>query len=203
MIVHDLKVNGNGIFYYLNQDKPLYDGMDIKPIENMFYLKYGLRQIPQSILYLFNNVIDDDNMKSLAEMINDLYFDKWDNLYQMMVTNFDNQLNDYNLTVTETISDDGSTTGEHNTLYNKSDTEQVTGYNDDIFTDDNKKITDDTTIGTTSNTNTNVRQVTKNTSGYTKDKTIVLNQQLNYLKHNLIYDIIFTDVSQIIGNLIY
>lgn len=203
MIVHDLKVNGNGIIYYLNKDRPLYNGMETKPIENMFYLKYGSRQIPQSILYLFNDVIDDDNMKSLAEMINDLYFDKWDNLYQMMVTNFDNQLNDYNLTVTETISDDGSTTGEHNTLYNKSDTEQVTGYNDDMFTDDNKKITDDTTTGTTSNTNTNVRQVTKNTSGYTKDKTIVLNQQLEYLKHNLIYDIIFIDVGQIVGNLIY
>lgn len=203
MIVHDLKVNGNGIMYYLNQDRPLYNGMETKPIENMFYLKFGLRKIPQSILYLFNGVIDDDNMKSLAKMINDLYFDKWNNLYQMMVTNFDNQLNDYNLTVTETISDDGSTTGEHNTLYNKSDTEQVTGYNDNMFTDDNKKITDDTTTGTTSNVNTNVRQVTKNTSGYTKDKTTVLNQQLEYLKHNLIYDIIFIDVGQIVGNLIY
>ena len=52
----------------------------ITSIDLGFYLKYGDRQVPQTVIDILGTEINDDFMKVVANLLLELYKEKWENL---------------------------------------------------------------------------------------------------------------------------
>lgn len=154
------------------------DIFDVVSAENMdfYYLAmYGDRYI--------SNFLNKYEISKVAEIISQLYNDKWNNLYNY-IKNSIPILNSYGNTTSEVTTNTGSENTER-TLENK-----ISAYNSNEYSENTKDIENN-------NLTYNNRKTTKETT-YTDIKNINLNNVIDYLKNNYIYATIFSDVNNII-----
>lgn len=202
--IKDLQVGNKGIFYYMNEKDPLIfaDLMDINLIDISFIGLYGERQISPFIKSIVKGrEIDADILQEISDVIIGLFYNKWENLYNIFIQ--DVELETYNLKTTETITDDG--TGSYETTNQTSDTDTtgVTGYNTDDYVPDDKQEKERNETITNTSTNENIREKITETKGNINNSINDRFKIIEYLKSNLIYDIIFTDIGQLVGLQIY
>lgn len=204
MFIDDLMYQGKGLFYYMNQVKelPFDEDLNLQEIDISFMALHGSRQLSPFIKRVIKDrEITDIVLKDVAGAIIPLYYNKWTELYNIFKA--DLPLENYSMITTETITDDGEV--ESNTIndFNKVDTGQVTGYNTNDFVDNERTEKVDTeNITNTSTSNHNkqrVLEVKGNTGNVLGDRI----KSIEYLKTNRICDIMFTDISRLIGLLIY
>ena len=203
MLVADLFYNGKGIFHYINETKPLTfieDIMGVDELDILFSRLYGNREV--SLLSRpVNGEVTEEHMRQLGALLTILFYDKWERLYETL--NAELSLETYNLKTVENIMDNGEVSSNTINERNKRDSKSVSAYNDDIMIDDSLDEMEgvDTTnnTGTTNNTRERVTTVSGNIKNSLDDRI----KAINYLKNNLLYDIIFVDVAQKVGKLIF
>lgn len=203
MLVSDLFYNGKGIFHYINETKPLTfieDIMGVDELDILFSRLYGNREV--SLLSRpVNGEVTEEHMRQLGALLSVLFHDKWERLYETL--NAELSLETYNLKTVENIMDNSEVSSNTINERNKRDSKSVSAYNDDIMIDDSLDEMEgvDTTnnTGTTNNTRERVTTVSGNIKNSLDDRI----KAINYLKNNLLYDIIFVDVAQKVGKLIF
>lgn len=201
--VADLYKDGRGIFSYINDVKPLpfVDVLEVDKLDNLFYAMNGRKETSVIVDDIVDGVVTIDNMLTLAEIISMQYHDKWDRLYQVFID--DLPIDTYKLTTTETLTGSDTTNSTTDRSVNSSDDNKVTGYDSDLFVDDTQQSRTETDNTTNTDTKNKNQTITKEVKGNINNKVVDMNQLVRYLKNNLIYDIIFTDVKQVISSLIY
>ena len=186
-----------GIFYYINSISPFEWSSVVTPdnLDNAFLRLNGN--------YLISDCINDSmvnnapDLQMLAQIIKDLYFFKWNKIYDILIQEVP-LLQSYIEEISEETT--GETTNTNNSAIGSTigTVNKVSAYNESDFVNkDNEEQTENRTDNTTNNgTNNGTRTVTKKgfNGSYSKD----LNEQIIYLKNNLIYDIIFNDVKSIL-----
>lgn len=203
MRVADLFYNGKGIFHYINETKPLTfieDIMGVDELDILFSRLYGNREV--SLLSRpVNGEVTEEHMQQLGALLTILFYDKWERLYETL--NAELSLETYNLKTVENIIDSGEVSSNTINEHNKRDSKSVSAYNDDIMIDDS--LDEREGIDTTNNTGTtnNTRERVTTVSGNIKNSLDDRIKAINYLKNNLLYDIIFVDVAQKVGKLIF
>ena len=191
--LRDLKYKGVGIFEQIQKTTPLkiFTETDLKPktIDDLLYFKYGNRDLNESTR---NVELNQDTFDSLCNMVSLYYKHKWDNMTNLILEEV--TPTDYEITTKETIDTTGNTTGTNNQDTTNTETETTTGYNSDEFENDNKTDSTNQVKGETAGTNNeNVIRELK-TKGIKQNKYTLLNSSVEYLKQNLIDDIMLIDI---------
>jgi len=191
--LRDLKYNEVGIFEQIQKKTPLKifteTGLNPKTIDNLLYFKYGNRDLNYSTR---NVELNQDTFDSLCDMVSLYYKHKWDNMTNIILEEV--TPTDYEIKTTETIDTTGNTTGTNNQNTTNTETETTTGYNTDDFENDNKTDSTNQVKGETEGTNKeNVIRELK-TTGIKQNKYTLINSSIEYLKQNIIDDIMITDI---------
>lgn len=191
--LRDLKYNGVGIFEQIQKTTPLKifteTGLNPKTIDNLLYFKYGNRDLNYSTR---NIELDQNSFEALCDMISLYYKHKWDNMTNLILEEV--TPTDYEIKTTETIDTTGNTTGTNNQNTTNTETETTTGYNTDDFENDNKTDSTNQVKGETTGENKeNVIRELK-TTGIKQNKYTLLNSSIEYLKQNIIDDIMIIDI---------
>lgn len=191
--LRDLKYKEVGIFEQIQKTTPLKifteTGLNPKTIDNLLYFKYGNRDLNYSTR---NIDLDQNTFKTLCDMVSLYYKHKWDNMTNILLEEV--TPTDYEIKTTETIDTTGNTTGTNNQNTTNTETETTTGYNTDDFENDNKTDSTNQVKGETEGTNKeNVIRELK-TTGIKQNKYNLINSSIEYLKQNIIDDIMITDI---------
>lgn len=191
--LRDLKYKGVGIFEQIQKTTPLkiFTETDLKPktIDDLLYFKYGNRDLNESTR---NVELNQDTFDSLCNMVSLYYKHKWDNMTNLILEEV--TPTDYEITTRETIDTTGNTTGTNNQDTTNTETETTTGYNSDEFENDNKTDSTNQVKGETAGTNKeNVIRELK-TTGIKQNKYTLINSSIEYLKQNIIDDIMLIDI---------
>ena len=191
--LRDLKYKGVGIFEQIQKTTPLkiFTETDLKPktIDDLLYFKYGNRDLNESTR---NVELNQDTFDSLCNMVSLYYKHKWDNMTNLILEEV--TPTDYEIKTRETIDTTGNTTGTNNQDTTNTETETTTGYNSDEFENDNKTDSTNKFKGETAGTNNeNVIRELK-TKGIKQNKYTLINSSIEYLKQNIIDDIMLIDI---------
>jgi len=175
----------------------------ITSIDLGFYLKYGDRQVPQTVIDILGTEINDDFMKAVANLLLELYKEKWENLHDLMVVNLQLTADDYKMVVTENVVDDETSTDSNTRTSLSTSANKVAAYDSSDYSEKDQKAFDgnETTSGQGNKINT--QNLERTTSGYRRNPNQNIESAVNYLRNNLLYDIVCTDVSYILSSLIY
>ena len=191
--LRDLKYEEVGIFEQIQKTTPLkiFTETDLNPntIDNLLYFKYGNRDLNCSTR---NIELNQDTFEALCNMVSLYYKHKWDNMTNLILEEV--TPTDYEITTRETINTTGNTTGTNTQDTNNTETETTTGYNADEFENDNKTDSTNQVIGETTGENKEdvIREL--KTTGVKQNKYTLLNSSIEYLKQNIIDDIMITDI---------
>lgn len=203
MKIKDLRVDDKGLFYYMNQVKPLkfLELTEIDVIDNTFVAFHGERDLS----VLAKNVIGDnltvDTITNLAEIILAMNGTRWEQLFDVMIKTIPED--SYSMITTERVEDLGTSASSTELESSGSDHGKTSAYNVDVLVDDssNELTNRDLTTNTTDDTMNRERTLeVKGSHGNIIDDR---NKTISYLNNNLIYDTIFLDTRRMIGTLIY
>lgn len=194
-----------GIFYYINNISPLpfTDFFSIDSVDILFNQLKGHKPISYTVMdYMDNGEITEDTIIKLANLCYTMFFKKWDNIYKIFVYEYP-ILQNYSETITETITNERITNGENNILVNTNILNSVSGYNNGELVNDNKNETQENNQSTNNNQETGQQTKTYTKTGFNGNYIQELNQSIDYLKNDFLFDIIFNDVSKILMLSIY
>lgn len=200
MKLKDLKYNGIGIIETMNNIKPLtifnVEGLESKDIDGVFYLLFGNRDLTTTVNE-FTDPISQEKMEDLAKILLTNFYSKWERLAQLNIE--DLTPTDYKMTTTETVDRTETSTGVNDNTTTDTNVEQVTGYNNEIFTDDNQQTNSSITSGTDERNDIGNTQREQTVTGYRQNKVKLLNDSVDYLQKFFINDIIYTDLLNVIA----
>ena len=165
------------LFTHMQQVKNL-KFFDFIPPEqcNLLYMgMYGNR--------VLGKMAETKSIEEIAQVVVCAFGESWDNTV-IAYTSSVKELGDYKETVTETVTDNGTTTN------NNVVTGKVSAYNDDVFVNDDENTTK------TDGTNTNERMRTYEINKMRNSNEYI--NAINYLKTNLFCDIIMIDINRLL-----
>ena len=144
MLVKDLRYNNKGIFAYMLDTSPeplfLENISSITSIDLGFYLKYGDRQVPQTVIDILGTEINDDFMKVVANLLLELYKEKWENLHDLMVVNLQLTADDYKMIVTENVVDDETSTDSNTRTSPSTSANKVAAYDSSDYSEKDQEV---------------------------------------------------------------
>ena len=191
--LRDLKYKEVGIFEQIQKTTPLkiFTETNLSPetIDNLLYFKYGNRDLNSSTK---NIELNKETFETLCNMVSSYYKYKWDNMTNLILEEV--TPTDYEIKTTETIDTTGNTTGTNNQNTTNTETETTTGYNTDEFENDNKTDSTNQVKGETTGENKEdvIREL--KTTGIKQNKYTLINSSIEYLKQNIIDDIMIVDI---------
>ena len=175
----------------------------ITSIDLGFYLKYGDRQVPQTVIDILGTEVNDDFMKVVANLLLELYKEKWENLHDLMVVNLQLTADDYKMVVTENVVGDETSTDSSTRTSLSTSANKVAAYDSSDYSEKDQKAFDGNETNTGQGTKINTQNLERTTSGFRRNPNQNIESAVNYLRNNLLYDIVYTDVSYILSSLIY
>ena len=200
MKLKDLKYNGIGIIETMNNIRPLtifnVEGLESKDIDGLFYLLFGNRDLTTTV----NEVIDpisQEKLEDLAKILLTNFYSKWERLAQLNIEDLTPA--DYKMTTTETVDHTETSKGKNDNTTTDTNVEQVTGYNNEIFTDDNQQTNNSITSGTDERNDIGNTQREKTVTGFRQNKVKLLNDSVDYLQKFFINDIMYADILNVIA----
>ena len=175
----------------------------ITSIDLGFYLKYGDRQVPQTVIDILGNEINDDFMKVVANLLLELYKEKWENLHDLMVVNLQLTADDYKMVVSENVVGDETSTDSNTRTSLSTSANKVAAYDSTDYSEKDQKAFDGNETSSGQGNKINTQNLERTTSGFRSNPNKNVEAAVNYLRNNLLYDIVYTDVSYILSSLIY
>lgn len=175
----------------------------ITSIDLGFYLKYGDRQVPQTVIDILGTEINDDFMKVVANLLLELYKEKWENLHDLMVVNLQLTADDYKMVVSENVVGDETSTDSNTRTSLSTSANKVAAYDSTDYSEKDQKAFDGNETSSGQGNKINTQNLERTTSGFRSNPNKNVEAAVNYLRNNLLYDIVYTDVSYILSSLIY
>lgn len=202
MKIYNLKYQNKGLFEYMDNIKKLPFDVTPEVLDLTYYNMLGERSVSNIVLrHIEDDKVTDETMVILANMILTLYFDKWVELVNLY--NHEINLLDYDLEETETITDVGKNDSDVDNIIDTVNKNSVTGYNSEMFEDDNKEEHNTSNKTLSKGTNENERVRTKTIKGNTSNKANIKFESLQNLKQGYLYDTILSDITMVVGSLVY
>lgn len=154
-------------------------GLSSEEIDLLYYNVHGTRTLARIGRTL--------NIEELADLIGKMFKTKWSNALELYLKENDYLKGDKEV-ITENITDDNQTTDE------RTNTSQVSAYNDDDFVNNDKNDS----LDTINTDNKRDRLLTRYNL-----KLSDVEKLRNLLQNNFLYDIIFVDVNTVLTLSIY
>ena len=199
MKVKDLQVDGEGIFSIMDKGHEFPYWYNPIMVDIAFNGLYGEREVSPFVRNIMGDEITYDKMLILTQVLLEMFDDKWHNVYTLLLNDVPKE--SYNIKTRETIDDEGKIISNSENKTINDDVDEVSGYNSPDMVDDRttNRTTSDSGKHDTDNTNKRVREL--ETSGNLTNAYDDKRKLANYLLKELRYDIIYIDVSQIVGSL--
>lgn len=203
MILRNLNIDGNGIFYYINKNVPFefLEPETIRYLDILFMGKHGERKTSPLVDTIFLDGVLDNYMDNLGFVLGMMFKLKWVNSHKLLNTEI--PMESYSLTTVEKVSadnvNDSISSSERTNISGK----KISAYDDDILVDDFETDNVDSDTNTSNKTNTNVRDKTSTISGNRGFVVDDRNKNIDFYKSNVMYDIIINDVASELATLIY
>jgi len=204
MLIRDLKVDGKGIFHYMNEleELPFIPVMDIETMDKLFIGLHGMKHIsPATASIMSNGGVTESNMETLARMLLIKYGDTWKRLYELYTQ--DMPLETYSMTTTERHEGSEATSSSINTETTSEDLDRVSGYNSESMIDNSAKNIERTDLTENEGTRSDERTITKEVKGLQNSRVLEAERLIRFIKRNLIIDEVFRNVADVIGSLFY
>lgn len=201
--VKDLKYEGKGVFYYINENKPFTftELITTDSLQLGFDILHGEKLVTPYISDMFNSDDKEHSLIEIGKVINMMFRNKWDKLINVYENEIN--LNTYQLL---SINEETITGSSTNTKDNNSENErliQKSSFDSDVLVDDDRETNNEnstvTDTGETENKVSSSKEVTGNISNRLDD----ILKFTELLNKTVVRDIIYTDVKQFIGLSIY
>ncbi len=201
--VKDLKVDDKGIFYYINEIKP-FPFTEIIPVRSLdlgFQMLHGEKILSPFVKDRLGGEINENTMIDLAEIIVSMFGSKWDTIISL----YENELNldTYKMITTEQVDETGDYSNIRTDESSSERENLVSAFDTENLSNEGKEITTGTTNYTDTGNRSNLKNITKEVKGNINNKLDDLIKVVDILKNNLINDIIYIDVVQLVGLSIY
>lgn len=197
--VKDLKYEGKGIFHYIDLNNPLLPDNNI--LDMGFYLLHGEKLLSPFIKDKIKDGVTDEVMNEIGLIINSLFSDKWEKMIDIYKNEID--IETYKLTTTELIDEIGKNENTHTNDSSSERENQVSAFDVEEFSNDGKEINTSTVSIKDVGDSTKNKTVTRNVSGTLHNKLLDIQRIKELLQENVICDMIYIDVSQLVGLQIY
>lgn len=204
MLIRDLKVDGKGIFYYMNEleELPFIPVMEIETMDKLFIGLHGMKAIsPATASIMSNGGVTDSNMSTLARMLLLKCGDTWNKLYKLYTQ--DMPLETYSMTTTERHEGSEATSSSISTETTSEDLDRVSGYNSESMVDNSAKNIERADLTENEGTRSDERTITKEVKGLQNSRVLEAERLIRFIKRNLIIDEVFHNVADVIGSLFY
>jgi len=204
MLVRDLKVDGKGIFYYMNEleELPFIPVMEIETMDKLFIGLHGMKHIsPATASIMSNGGVTESNMETLARMVLLKYGETWNRLYNLYTQ--DIPLETYSMTTTERHEGSEATSSSISTETTSEDLDRVSGYNSESMVDNSVKNIERADVTENEGTRSDERTITKEVKGLQNSRVLEAERLIRFIKRNLIIDEVFHNVADVIGSLFY
>lgn len=201
--VKDLKVDDKGIFHYINEIKPL-PFTEIIPVRNLdlgFQMLHGEKILSPFVKDRFREDIKENTMIDLAEVIVSMFGSKWETIISL----YEEELNldTYKMTTTEQVDETGENSNIRTDESSSERENLVSAFDTENLSNEGKEINTGNSSFTDTGNRTNLKNVTKEVTGNINNRLHDLTKVTDILKNNLINDIIYIDVVQLVGLSIY
>lgn len=201
--VKDLKVNDKGIFYYINEIKPLpfTEVIPVRSLDLGFQMLHGEKILSPFVIDRLGGVINDNTMVDLAEIIVSMFGIKW----ETMISLYEKELNldTYKMITTEQVDETGKNSNARTDESSSERENLVSAFDTENLSNEGKEITTGNTNYTDTGNRTNSKNITKEVKGNINNRLDDLTKVIDILKNNLINDIIYIDVVRLVGLSIY
>lgn len=204
MLVRDLMVDGKGLFHYMNELEtlPFIPAMDVETLDQMFIGLHGMKTVSPTVAnIMLQGGITEGNMTSVATMLLVMYGMAWSRLYKLYTQ--DIPLETYSMTTTEHHEGNESSSSSTNSKSASEDLEQVSGYNSEAMVDDSTKNIDRTDLMENEGTRNDERTITKEVKGLQNSRVLETERLCSFVRQNLIVEVVFQNVANFAGSLIY
>lgn len=203
--IKDLKVDGKGIFHYINDLKPFTfnEIVDVEMLDLGFEMLHGEKVLSPFVKRWVDdeNNIKEDDIISLAKIIINMFGEKWERVIDI----WENEINidTYKLTTTEDITDEGINTSTRTDTSESERKGGVSAFNSEGYTDNENETTISDLEVTDQGNSSNTRQRQTEVKGNISNRLDDVNKAKSLLQEDIINDIIYIDVSQLVGLSIY
>lgn len=194
-----------GIFHYLNEIQmlPFSTEFTADNLDTLYLSSYGKKSVSNFVLdNTEGEEITEQDIRQMVTIIHSMFFSKWSRLYTIMLSDL-KILENYQDTTQETINELGENITDMETTNTNESINKISAFNNDDFvnkeSDDKTEKRKDNQKGT--NKNERVREVVK--TGFKGSAIKEYQNAIDYLKSNLIYDTIFTDINNLVTLQIY
>lgn len=204
MLVRELKVDGKGIFYYMNEleELPFIQAMDIETMDRLFIGLHGMKCIsPVTASIMSNGGVTESNMETLARMVLLKYGETWNRLYNLYTQ--DIPLETYSMTTTERHEGSEATSSSISTETTSEDIDKVSGYNSEAMVDNSLKNIERKDLTENEGTRSDERTITKEVKGLQNSRVLEAERLIRFIKRHLIIDEVFHNVADVVGSLYY
>lgn len=201
--VKDLKYEGKGVFYYINENKPFTftELISIESLQLGFDILHGEKLVTPYIANMFNSTDYENSLNEIGKVINVMFRNKWDKLINVYENEIN--LNTYQLLSVNEETIKGSNT---NTKENNSENErliQKSSFDSDVLVDDDKETNNENSTVTDTGESENIISSSKEVTGNISNRLDDILKFTELLNKTVVRDIIYTDVKQFIGLSIY
>lgn len=193
------------IFHYLSQVEFMEFFYEFPPdnLDSLYLSSFGKKTVSDFVTdNITENEVTETDIRNMVTIIHSMYASKWNRIYSIMASDL-KLLENYQDTVTETVTDLGENNSDMETTNTDGYINKVSAYNNDDFV--NKDSEDRTQQGTNktkgNSKNERVREVKK--TGFTGGAIKEYQTAIDYLQNNLIYDTIFKDINSLVTLQIY
>ena len=201
--VKDLKVDAKGIFHYINEIKPLpfAEIISVKSLDLGFEMLHGEKVLSPFVKSRFKDDIKENTLIDLAEIIVSMFGSKWEKLISM----YEQELNldTYKMVTTEQIDETGENSNIRTDESSSERENLVSAFDTETFSNEGKEVNTDNTSVSETGSKTNLKNITKEVTGNINNRLHDIEKIKGILKNNLINDIIYIDVVQLVGLSIY
>lgn len=201
--IKDLKYEGRGVFHYINELEPFTfnELISVDSLQLGFDMLHGEKQLSPYIVNIFILSNKEYTLNEIGKVINMMFRIKWDKI----INTYENEINldTYRRTTTENIKEVGSRSNTREDINQGERVNQVTTFDSEDYSN-NDKETNTNNLQSTDTGETDVnKDVTKEVTGSVHNRLDDIRKITNLLNNNVINDIIYTDVKQLIGLNIY
>lgn len=201
--VKDLKVDNKGIFHYINEIKPLpfTEIISVKSLDLGLEMLHGEKVLSPFVKSRFKNDIKENTLIDLAEIIVSMFGSKWEKLISM----YEQELNldTYKMVTTEQINETDENTHTRDDERSSERENLVSAFDTETFSNEGKEVNTDNTSVSETGSKTNLKNITKEVTGNINNRLHDIEKIKGILNNNLINDIIYIDIVQLVGLSIY
>lgn len=203
MRISDLCIEGKGLLHFVNiiTPMPFEEIQNIDMLDKLFLLSFGERRLSPMARIVFKDGVDSGTMLDMGLILSSKFSKKWIELFNII--DGEVPLENYNMYTTETIDGTEMENIINSNTSNSKDGKSVSGFNSDIMVDDESTEINISDSGTNDSNKESLYVKTIESKGNTHNALVDRKNVVEYRKANDIINLIYDDLADILGVMIY